>query len=254
MKANAIYVMTIILFLLWCSGCSQRVPPKSGFEVETVNPPTTNTNNMNAKTNQDRKAEWKAYRSILTGDFTLINKDDDKSEMEYIYKIDSQNGKCEWKYILMDFNKDGCDELFIQLSPDHDSALFSYKDGKIKCIYIDDIEMNCFTEPLKGGKLLETYDHAIAPNKTIFELGSEFSYINAKLYTSMTVDNYENYKENYSVIMDQYPSIVKEGVYYFQEIGGKATELPKKDWEQIQKDISEKIIPDSEWKDCSDIG
>ena len=123
MKAKVIYVMTIILLLLWCSGCSLRVPTTSRIKVETINPTTTNTNNIKAKPNQDRMDEWNAYPSILSGDFSLITKDDDKSEMEYLYKIDSQNGKCEWKYILMDFNKDGCDELFIQLSPDHDSKL-----------------------------------------------------------------------------------------------------------------------------------
>lgn len=254
MKAKVIYVMTIILLLLWCSGCSLRVPTTSRIKVETINPTTTNTNNIKAKPNQDRMDEWNAYPSILSGDFSLITKDDDKSEMEYLYKIDSQNGKCEWKYILMDFNKDGCDELFIQLSPDHDSALFSYEDGSIICIYIDDLEMNCYTEPLKGGKMLDTYDYWIEPNKTIYEIDSEFNFVNAKQYTSITVDDYKDYKENYSVIMDQFPSITKEGVYYFQEIGGKLTELTKEDWERIQKDIADQIIPDSEWKDCSDIG
>jgi hypothetical protein len=253
MKASALYLMTIILLLSWCSGCSQHVPPKSGIEAKTVNPPTTNTNDLEAKTNQDGNGEWKAYRSILSGNFTLINEDDCKSEMEYLYKMDSQNGKCEWKYILMDFNKDGSDELFIQLTPDHDSALLRYEDGNIECIYIDDLEMNCFTQPLKGGKLLGTYNYWIAPNKTICELDSEFKSVNEKCYTSITVDDYEYYKEHYSVIMDQYPSITKEGVYYFQEIGGKVTELPKEDWERIQKDIAEQIVSDIEWKDCSEL-
>lgn len=254
MKTSALYLMIIILLLSWCSGCSYRVPPQSGIEAKTVNSPATNTNDLEAKTNQDGNDEWKAYRSILSGNFTLINEDDYKSEMAYLYKMDSQNGKCEWKYILMDFNKDGSDELFIQLTPDHDSALFHYEDGKIKCIYIDDLEMNCFTQPLKGGKLLETYNYWIAPTKTIFELDSEFGRVNQKRYLSITVDDYEYYKENYGEIINQYPVITKEGVYYFQEIDGKVTELSKEDWERIQKDIDEQIVSDSEWKNCSELG
>jgi hypothetical protein len=88
LKASALYLMTIILLLSWCSGCSPRVPPQSTIEVKTVNPIATNTNDMEAKTNQDGNDEWKAYRSILTGNFTLINEDDYKSEMEYLYKMD----------------------------------------------------------------------------------------------------------------------------------------------------------------------
>jgi hypothetical protein len=154
---------------------------------------------------------------------------------------------------LIDFNKDGSDELFIQLTPDHDSALFRYKDGNIECIYIDDLEMNCFTQPLKGGKLLETYNYWIAPTKTIFELDSEFKFVNQKRYLSITVDDYEYYKDNYGEIINQYPTITENAVYYFQEIGGNAAELPKEDWERIQKDIAEQIVFNSEWKDCAEL-
>ncbi len=254
MKTSALYIMTIILLLSWCSGYSQSVPPQSGIEAKTVNAPSTNTIDLEAKINQAGNDEWKAYRSILSGNFTLINEDDYKSEMEYLYKKDSQNGKCEWKYVLMDFNKDGSDELFIKLTPNHDSALFRYENGNIECIYIDDLEMNCFTQPLKGGKLLETYNYWIAPTKTIFELDSEFKSVNQKRYISITVDNYKYYKKNYGEIINQFPTITKEGVYYFQEIDGKINELPKEDWKRIQKDIEEQIVPDSEWKNCSELG
>lgn len=253
MNTGALYLMTIILLLSWCLGYSQCVPPQSGIEAKTVNATSTNTIELEKKMNQDGNDEWKAYRSILSGNFTLINDDDDKSEMEYLYKKDSQNGKCEWKYILMDFNKDGRDELFIKLTPDYDSALFRYEDGNIECIYIDDLEMNCFTQPLKGGKLLETYNYWIAPTKTIFELDSEFKSINQKQYISITVDDYKYYKENYGQIINQHPTITKDGVYYFQELDGKVNELPKENWERIQKDIDEQIVSDSEWKDCSEL-
>lgn len=224
MKKSALFPIIIIVLLSWCSGCSNRAFSQSGIEAKIVNPPALNTNDLEAKTNHDGNDEEKVYRSILSG----------------------------WKYIMMDFNKDGSNELFIQLIPDHDSALFSYKDGNIKCIYIDDVEINCFTQPLKDGRLLETYNHWIAPTKTIFEFDSEFNQVNKKRYLSITVDDYEYYKENYGEIINQYPIITKEGVYFFQDIDGEITELSKVDWEKIQKDIDEQIVPDSEWKNCSD--
>lgn len=253
MKTSAKYFMTIIILLLWCSGCSHRVPPQSGIEAEIATPSATNTHDLEAKTNLDENDEWKAYRYILSGNFTMINGDDYKSEMEHLYKKDSQNGKCKWKYILMDFNKDGSDELFIQLTPDYDSALFSYKDGKIECIYIDDLEHNCFTQPLNGGKLLETYIYNGDSTKTIFELDSKFKQVNQKQYYSITVNDYVHYKEIHSDMINKCPIITKEGVYYFQEIDGKVTDLSKGDWDRIQKDIDEQIVSDSEWNDSSEL-
>ncbi|NLL04684.1 MAG: hypothetical protein GX270_02585 [Clostridiaceae bacterium] len=252
MKISVLYLMTIILLLFWCVGCSHRVPLQSGVEVKTMNPPATNTNDLEPKTNPHENDEWKAYRSILSGNFTLINEDNCKSEMEHLYKMDFKNGKCEWKYILMDFNKDGRDELFIQLSPDYDAALFQYEDGNIGCIGIDDTEKNCFKQPLKGGRLIETYYYNGAVTKTIFEYDSEFKMVNPKHYFSINVDDYEYYKNNRSEIINEYPIITKEGVYYFQNIDGKKTDLSKEDWERIQKDIDEQIVSDSEWKDCSE--
>lgn len=252
MKTSALYSITIVLLLSLLSGCANRIPAQSDNVVKTVYPLTTNSD-LKAKTNLDEKDEWKAYRSILSGDFSLINDDDYKSEMEYLYKIDTQNEKCEWKYIFMDFNNDGVDELFIQLTPDHDSALFGCEDGNIECIYIDDLEINCFAQPLKGGKLLETYNYWIAPTKTVFEVNAEFNFVNPKQYFSINVDDYKYFMENYGDILDQYPLITKEGEYYFQEIYGKTTELSKEDWERIQKDINEQIVSDSEWKNCSEL-
>lgn len=241
MKISVLYLMTIILLLFWCVGCSHRVPLQSGVEVKTMNPPATNTNDLEPKTNPDEKDEWKAYRSILSGNFTLINEDDFKSNMENLYKRGSKNGKCEWKYILMDFNKDGRDELFIQLTSDHDSALFRYADGKIKCIGIDNAEKNCFSQPLKGGRLLETYYYNGNLSKTIVEYDSEFKPVNQKDYYSITVDDYEYYKNNRSDIINEYPIITKEGVYYFQNIDGKKTDLSKEDWERIQKILTNRL-------------
>ena len=253
MKKSDLFLMTIILLLSWCSGCSRRVPPQPAIEAKTVNHPGTKTNDLEPKTNLDDNNEWKAYRSILSGNFKLINEDDCKSEMEHLYKRNSQNGKCEWKYILMDFNKDGNDELFIQLNPDYDSALFCYKDGNIECISIDDTGKNSFMQPLKGGKSLVTSYYGGYLTKIISEYDSEFKRVNLKQYYSITVDDYEYYKEHSGDVINRHPIITKEGVYYFQEIEGKETNLSKEDWERIQKDIDEQIVSDSEWRDCSQL-
>lgn len=212
-----------------------------------------NANNLEAKANPDDNRSWEAYSSILTGNFNFINEDNYKKEMEYLYKQNSQNGKCQWKYILVDFNKDGINELFIQLTPEHDSAIFSYLNEKIKCISIDDMEHNRFYQPLKDGKLLETYDYNGEQSKTIFEYDSEFKPINKKKYSLITVDDYENYKEKHADMIAKYPLMTKAGEYYFQNIDGNETNLSKEDWDRIQKNIDKQIFSVSEWKDCSEL-
>ena len=250
MKRKVIYFIIAILLFLWCSGCSNNLSQQSVTESETV---ISSTKNIDNKPNQDEGSEWKAYRSILSGDFTLIEDSYYKSEMEFLYKADTQNGKCIWKYILMDFNKDDVNELFIQLDSEHNSAFFSYMDGKVKGISIDDLEATCYLQPLKGGKILETYDYWIAPTKSVYELDSEFMPVNLIQYISMTVDDYKDFKERYGSIMDEFPTIKKEGVYYYQEIDRKKTSLSVEKWGKIQKDIEGQLIPDSEWKDCSEL-
>lgn len=253
MKRKVIYFIIAILLFLWCSGWSNHHLQQSRTKSETVISSTKSIDDLDNKPNQDEGAEWKAYRSILSGDFTLIQDSDYKSEMEYLYKADTQNGKCGWKFILMDFNKDGVNDLFIQLDSEHNSAFFSYAVGKVQCIGIDDLEATCYLQPLKGGKLLETYDYWIAPTKSVYEIDSEFMPVNLIQYISMTVDDYKDFKENYGTIMDEFPTIKKEGVYYFQEINGKKTSLSVEKWKQIQKDIEGQLIPDNEWKYCSEL-
>lgn len=92
MKIGNLHITAIVLLLLCCVGCYQGIPSESGNEVKIENHSTANA---------DKKDERKAYQSILSGEFTLINDDDCKSEMEYLYRMDSKNGKCEWKYIFM---------------------------------------------------------------------------------------------------------------------------------------------------------
>lgn len=253
MKRKIIYVIIAILLFLWCSGCSNHLLQQSGAESETVISSLKNINDLDNKPKQDESDEWKAYRSILSGDFTLIEDSDDKSEMEYLYKLDTQNGKCDWKFILMDFNKDGVNDLFIQLDSEYNSAFFSYVNGKIQVIGIDDSEETCYLQPLKGGKLLETYDYWIAPTKSVYELDSEFNPVNSIQYISMTVDDYKDFKESYGAILDEFPTIKKEGVYYFQEIDGRQINLSEEKWKQIQRDIEGQLISDNEWKDCSEL-
>lgn len=139
------------------------------------------------------------------------------------------------------------------MTSDHDSALFYYSDGKIKCIGVDDTEKNCFKQPLKGGKLLETYEYNGNLSEHIVEFNSEFKPLNQKEYSSITVDDYEYYKKKHGDIINEYPIITKEGVYYFQNIEGRKTDLSKEEWERIHKDIDEQIVPNSEWKDCSEL-
>ena len=218
MKKKVIYFIIAFMLFLWCSGCSNHLSQPSVTESDPVISSTQNIDNLDNQPTQDESDEWQAYRSILSGDFTLIEDSYYKSEMEFIYKADTESGKCGWKFILMDFNNDGVNELFIQLDPEHNSAFFHYADDEVKGISIDDLEATNYLQPLKGGKLLETYNYGFAPTQSVYELDSDFMRINLIQYISITVDDYKDFKENYRDVLDQFPTIKKEGVYYFQEI------------------------------------
>jgi hypothetical protein len=229
----------------------KNMPTQSAIEVNNENTHKMNDNDLISKIKPDENDVWEEYRSILSGNFALINDTDCKLEMEYLFEKSCENGKCEWKYVLIDFNKDGIKELFIRLNSEYDTALYRYKDGSIECIGIDSMEMNCFTQPLKDGKMVKTYYYNGTTTKTIFEYDSEFNVVNSKQYFSITVDDYEDFKERNVHIINKYPIITKEGEYYYQNIDGESKPISKEDWDQIQKYIDEQTVCDSEWNDCS---
>lgn len=205
--------------------------------------------------------EWEAFKTILSGDFSLIEDIEYRKHLETIYSWSIEDGKCTWKYILMDFNEDGINELFIQFSSECDSALFQYVEGEVKCVYIDRVEATCFILPLKDGRLLEEYNYWTAPSKTIYNFDNEFNIMVQECYFYINLDGYESYKDMkdyFDEMINKYSIAEKEGTHYLLQKyeGGKpfgnAVHLSEEEWQQAQTHINELLISDSEWKNCLD--
>lgn len=223
--------------------------------------------------------EWIAYKKILSGDFSLIEDESDRNHLQtnYEWSIEEGGGKCIWRYILMDFNNNGTQELFVQYNPDpyndnnedfdsasdfyrsgYEGGIFYYKDGKVICLWSDTLDANFYSLPLKGGKLLDVSAGPPVPMQFIGHLDSEYNRITEKEYFSVIIDYEYQDKEFYNWLFEEY-NISQEGIYYFfQEYkngqeNGKRIRLSKAQWLQIEKRIDKLLIPDSEWNYCSDL-
>lgn len=223
---------------------------------------------------------WNAYKTILSGDFSLIEDESYRNHLEatYEYSLKDGGGKCIWRYILMDFNNDGLNELFVQYQPDpynnqnkdfesasdwfcsgYESGLFYYKDGKVICWDSDTVEANYYWVPLKNGKFLDVALQLPAPYQSINHMDSEFKLITEKAYFSIVIDYKYHGKDFYEWIFKEYNLPEKEGIYYFfqdyknDSMNGKRVSLSKAQWQQIEKMIDKLLIPESEWNYCSDL-
>jgi hypothetical protein len=229
---NKKIIMFSLVFLIFSLGC-------------TIMP-------NNKKQDNSDDAVRKAFRTILSGDFYLIDDDEYKykyrTHLESMYFYSIENGESTWKYVLMDFNNDGVEDLFVQYDSDYNSGFFRYLNGKVKYVYDDTVEANCFIRPLRDGSLFEVYNSAIISSKIIFKMDEDYERKVIDLYFSITIDDYEYDKERFDDVLDNCPNITKEGKYYFYqpydsgEVFGEAIPLSEEEWKQAQKKISNLLI------------
>ncbi len=97
-----------------------------------------------------------------------------------------------------------------------------------------------------------------AQSKSIFSLGTEFEHIYEKQYTLVIVDFDEYGKSRYDGWLDDC-GVSEEGEYYFYQdyngdgqMCGEMIRLSEEEWKQMEGIIENLLIPENEWKSCSD--
>ena len=81
--------------------------------------------------------EWEAYKTMLEGDFSIVEDKDWLSlQRNYEWELQEYGGRCRWSYLLMDLDQDGVQELVIDAFSALDryerTACFRYEDGHVK--------------------------------------------------------------------------------------------------------------------------
>lgn len=224
--------------------------------------------------NGEDSEEWRFYKRILSGDFSLM-KVEDRRRLASFYEssLDPSTGRCRWKYILLDFNGDGIRDLFIQFDPDSSNytstdfyddnvsievALICYSAEKTECMISDGIT-GIRIIPLRNGQLI--WKESYAPTETLllgrmkqntvwYETEREFTILYVSYNIGLHYD--EAWYEEY------YGPDRKEGeIYYFmQEFKddhpeGVQKELTKEDWGRLEDWLGALLIPGSQWEPAS---
>ncbi|MGL5437534.1 MAG: hypothetical protein ACRDBO_19470 [Lachnospiraceae bacterium] len=210
---------------------------------------------------QERGAEWEAFKTILSGNFTLIEDKEDRQMFQRRYRNNVKDyGECTWRYILLDFNQDGIKDLFIQDDSvvGSDSALLYYSDGKVICAYSDTSDYHDFYVPFKDGRILYIYDYSVTTNEYIEIVNSDFTFTTEKDYLTIRIDHSLYEESYYDRFSSNYDAITGEGEYYFvreyNDVTGLGPEVNMTDKARLEVElmIDELLIPENEWRYCSD--
>ena len=113
-----------------------------------------------------------AFFGFINGDRSCVDKENE------LYIPDFINDTDDYEYMFLDIDKDGEDELIIQTvnDPGYLNAVYDYKDGNIRCWYIDSIEMTCFNYPLKNGRMVQKYLYDDSVSYAVFEYKEDGTY------------------------------------------------------------------------------
>lgn len=194
--------------------------------------------------NEETAKEWEAYKAMLEGDFSLLESEQRTSlQSRYESSLENKNRRCDWSYILMDFNQDGRKELGIKFNRKeyNDTAFFRYEDGCIKMWgSYDSADSHGFEIPLINGRMLSVEWYQDEKIMCVMRLDSECNYIEERCYY-FNGDESEG-KQCYYEFQDYY--------YDGQPYGSKI-ELSKEVWEQIEDMIENLYIPKKAWQPCS---
>lgn len=218
--------------------------------------------------------EWRFYKRILSGDFSLIEMGD-RGRLASFYesRLDPSTGRCNWKYILLDFNGDGIRDLFIQFDPDsrnytsadffYDNvsrgvALICYSDEKTECMISDGIT-GVRKIPLRNGQIIWMEGYAATRTLWLGRMQQDtFWHETEKEFTILHVSYDIGLYYNEDWYEEFYGPGRKEGeTYYFvQEYKdghpeGVQKELSKEEWRRLEEWMGALLIPDSQWEPVS---
>ena len=203
--------------------------------------------------NEESGEEWELYRSMMEGDFSLVE-DEHWGSLQSHYEddLEKNRGSCSWSYLLMDFDQDGTKELMIRLYPDlvNTTAYFHYEDGHVKMwegSYMS-ADQGYYTVPLVNGRILGV------------EWYQDYKEWWIKRPDPQRWGRYAIREKNYSRAKSMSLQELKEGdagYYKFQDyyhdgaLCGTFMDLLPEEWEQIEEMVEGLLVPEEAWKPCS---
>lgn len=199
--------------------------------------------------NEETGEEWEMYKSMMEGDFSLVE-DERWSILQSNYEdaLEREGGRCNWSYLLMDFDQDGTKELVLRCDPDrvNTTAYFHYKDGHITMWeggYMS-ADPHYYTVPLSNGRILgvDWYQD----NKTWWIMRPDqqpwgFGTTKEKLYSKGSLEREEGEKE-YCKFQDY---------YHDGKLCGSLVDLLPEEWKQVEDMVEGLLVPEEAWKPCS---
>ena len=206
--------------------------------------------------------EWEAYKTMLEGDFSIVEDKDWLSlQRNYEWELQEYGGRCRWSYLLMDLDQDGVQELVIDafsaLDRYEKTACFRYEDGHVKMWGDYGIEDPRTQKVLlANGKILSTYDHH-GRSRWIERLGPQCQEISEWGYVIGMITE-GPYDQGQGSPGDGTGGTVYHhfhDYYHDGEACGAPLELSPEEWEQVEEMIEEMIeelaIPAEAWRPCS---
>ncbi len=223
---------------------------------------------------EEDSEEWRFYKRILSGDFSLIEMED-RGRLASFYEssLDPSTGRSNWKYILLDFNGDGIRDLFIQFDSDSSNytstdfydnnvsrgvALICYSAEKTKCMISDGIT-GVRMIPLKNGQIIWLEGYAATRTLLLGRMERDTVWHETEKEFTILHVSYDiglHYNEDW--YEEWYGPGRKEGeTYYFVQNyddghpEGVCKELSKEEWRRLEEWMGALLIPDSQWEPAS---
>lgn len=204
-------------------------------------------------------AEVIAYLRLLSGDFSLLEADENEYKETLVNNY--QSGAEEWTWVIMDLNNDGIKELFLRRGEKPWTAILWYKGGKISIKYMDSNDATEYHQPLENGTLLYTSAIYGTPsgdweNYKVEEFTEQGEIYSLENYVVLTVDweeplEYHRKRTQNIDNGDNMPPITEYGTYYLrQQREGdeiKYVFLTSQERNRLE-DILDKKLEENEWQ------
>lgn len=189
---------------------------------------------------KEREA-WEAFQEILSGNFSKIKILHDRNRVSGCYSSSETTGRCIWRYLLMDINQDGHNELLVRYMPDAlDYTNIEHSWGRFMVFFYDNekVSVKFFGVshesfiPLKTGQMVFMSDY-----------GSSLYLMVAQIEEHRLNPQYslrKHYLENGEYLYFYSQNCTLEGEKESEEIS-------KEEWERQIGELQKQMIPDTEW-------
>lgn len=192
--------------------------------------------NVSFVVEEKEQEAWKAYQEILSGDFSRIKDLWARNHVTAHYSSDPDTGRCIWRYLLMDIDHDGHDELLVRYHPDtldytdfqHSWGgfiIFSYEDGWINPRFMGSFDESFI--PLKNGQMIYMYGY-----------NGDWYLVVGQMKDQELVPLYALYQKHSSYSYSQDCTLQGER---------SSEKISQEEWEEQMEELQKELILDDEW-------